>query len=183
MLHQRLKVFDEYVQGTSAVYTSVTLCEVLGRYDRLAIEALVDNVGSAATTMIVAIEHSGDGRTFVQKNVGAEIGTAGASTTLTNVYFGADNGATPSLGFVRLRITMGGPTPQAHVRLFVSCRDRGTAARALDRGVVRSSLGQLAAIAHDDDLWRQERRALNMTEATHRAALIGGIPTRTPNIR
>src|SRR5205085_819450 len=95
-----------------------------GAYDRLSIQAVADNVTGTTPMITVAIEQSGDGRSWSAKNGTAEINAVSLSTTQSTSAAGGDTGATPSQSFVRLRIQLGGTgTVLAHVRIIVSARD------------------------------------------------------------
>src|SRR5687768_4283304 len=53
-------VFDEFVVGTTAVYTSPEFNDELGRYERLAIQAITDQVTGTTPTILVQQEHASD---------------------------------------------------------------------------------------------------------------------------
>jgi hypothetical protein len=144
-------VFDEVIHGTAATYTAYQLADEIGTPDRLAIEAVADTVTGTSPTLTVAIEHSGDGRSWVQKNGAAEINAVSLSLTQTTPAMGGDTGATPSSAFVRLRIQLGGTgTVMAHVRITLATRDRrGLRSTSRDPAAVAAALsnGPIAASA------------------------------------
>jgi hypothetical protein len=128
-----LTVFDDYVgtgstsTGASAkVLTSASLDDVLGFYDQLAIQAIVDDTtaGTAPAALTVQIAHSADGVNYVFKNASPEVSTPtqlniGATTYMS---FGYDDGTYPSFGLVRLAIVLTaavGPV-RARVRVIVT---------------------------------------------------------------
>jgi len=117
-----LLVFDDFVTNTT-VYTRPELNEQLGMYDKIAIQAIVDQVTTAGT-ITVRVQHSADGINWTDKNATAEINGASISANATNKAFGSDAGATPTLGQVRLSIALT-TTVQAHVKLWVTLRDEG----------------------------------------------------------
>src|SRR4051794_27936025 len=98
-------VFDEVVTGAGIdVFTSSDLNEELGTYDSLAVQAVVDRA-SGAGQITVAIQHSGDGEIWTDKNSPPEISAAAfvaGSVTFLGLA-GGDGGFFPSLQFVRLR--------------------------------------------------------------------------------
>jgi hypothetical protein len=120
-----ITVFEDYLSTTSiASNVSVTaltpafLDDVLGFYDQIAIQAIVDDVsvGAGPAALTVQIAHSADGINFVYKNAAPEVSAStlniGASTYME---FGYDLGASPSLGLVRLVVvlTSAYPCPRA----------------------------------------------------------------------
>jgi len=118
-------VFDEYISGTSAYYTSNALNDRLGTYDKLTLFAVVDNVSGTNPTLTAHIEESADQRNWVPKNGvnSPEIAVSSINANATTTLFGGDASSTGSLGFVRIAITLGGTTPNAHVKLYVTARD------------------------------------------------------------
>jgi hypothetical protein len=114
--------FDDFVMSTTTVYTTMALNETLGAFDKLTIQAVCDSATGTTPTITVAIQHSGDQRTWIAKNGTAEI-NAFAVTVATPSTIGGDTSATGSMGFVRLAITLGGTTPTMHVKLWVTARD------------------------------------------------------------
>ncbi|MCC6554702.1 MAG: hypothetical protein IT372_17145 [Polyangiaceae bacterium] len=132
-------VFDEFVpMGTSSaapIFTSAEQNSKLAQFDQLAIQVVVDNVGGTPLGGLdLYIEHSADGRNFMPVKAGAAsppasgggdiVFTAPLSTTATNVKWGAHDGVTPLLGYVRFRIFFSNSTTAAHVRVLVTQRDR-----------------------------------------------------------
>ena len=61
-------VFDEYLQsGTATAYTDQSHNSKLGMYDQLSLQAVVDNVNTGSTGFKVQIEHSADGRNWLNQ--------------------------------------------------------------------------------------------------------------------
>ena len=117
-------VMDENVQpAATTFYTPASLNETLGRYDQVGIQAIVDNVQTNG--LITAwIEHSADGRNWAAKNTTAEILNQATNNAQTKSYFGSDTGGSPSLGFVRIAVSLT-TTTSAHVKIWVTGRDFG----------------------------------------------------------
>ena len=122
-------VFDDGV-GADAVYTGVQFARLLGRRDQLAIQVMTYGA-TARTTLTLAIELSHDGVRWAPKSTVPEINGAALSSTGATALFGADAGTSPSMGLVRLSISLSARTaPQAYVVVYVSARDRGKDAKA-----------------------------------------------------
>jgi hypothetical protein len=117
-----IKAFDDVIHSNTAVYTTAELNDFLAKVDKLALMAVTDQV-TGVTNLTVQIEHSADGRNWVNKNGTAEIPATAISTTATTVLTGSDSGSSPSLGFVRLKLTLSLAGAIAHVKLYVTGRD------------------------------------------------------------
>jgi len=118
-----LLVFDDFVVGTTATYTPTRLNDRLGQFDKYSLTAIADQVSGTTPTVTVQLEHSADQRNWANKNGTAEINAQSLSTSQTNVFTGTDAGTTPANAFVRLRVVLGGTTPQAHVKVYACLRD------------------------------------------------------------
>jgi len=124
-----ITAFDDFVVGTTDVYTRAEFNTQLALYGKIAFQAVVDQVtGTGTLTLAVRIEHSGDNRNFQNKSSGSsgELLIDPLSTTNTTVGFGYDTEATivPLLSFARLKLTLGGTTPEAHVKIHVTARGK-----------------------------------------------------------
>jgi hypothetical protein len=115
-------MYDENIEGTQALFTDPSHNALLGSVEKLSIFAVVDSVSGTSPTLTVQIEESGDQVRWINKAGTAEINAAALSTTVITTAVGRDTGATPSNGFLRLRVSLGGTSPKAHVRLFVTGR-------------------------------------------------------------
>ena len=116
-------VFSEYVTGTTTVYTSAAMNSRLARTNQLTLQSNVDQVTAGTTACTVQIEHSNDERNFVAKAGSPEINRTTFSGTVPYVNFGYDAGTTPTMGFVRLAITLAGTNAGANVKIYASGRD------------------------------------------------------------
>ena len=120
-----IEAFDDVVNGTTVVYTTTRLNEVLGQPDRVSLEAVADQSGGTSPTLKVDLEHSNDQRNWAVKST--PIGVTAIPVGATTAIFGADAGTTPTGAFVRLAITLGGTGgPNAHVKIHVCARDDGS---------------------------------------------------------
>lgn len=62
-------------------------------------------------------------RNFVVKAASPEINRTSFTGTIPYVDFGYDAGTTPTMGFVRLAITLTGTSAGANVKIYASGRD------------------------------------------------------------
>lgn len=123
MIRHHALVFDDYISGSTPVYTGVPHMRALAGGDQIGLHAVLDNAG-AACSVTVAIEHSTDGMNWSQKNTTAEISAVAVSTSsVTSVYGGETFPALQSLEFVRLQITITNGRG-VHLKLYASVRDR-----------------------------------------------------------
>ncbi len=117
-------VFDDFVVGTASAYSTPEADLLLGTPDRFAVHAVVDQVTGTSPTLTVQVEHGSDGRNWSSKSGTPEINVQSLSAAATNQFTGVESGASPSHTRVRLRVALGGTSPQAHVKLYVTGRDR-----------------------------------------------------------
>jgi hypothetical protein len=134
MRKEKRIVFDDYVKGATAAvpaYSSVQFNRLLGRFDRFALECIVDDV-SASSALDIFIEHSPDGEHWLHKNGTADnppvtgqgdVKWATLSTTAANTPGIGDSGSTPLFALARLQIFFGNSTTGAHIRVTVTPRD------------------------------------------------------------
>lgn len=120
-------VFDGYVSGTADVFSDSQYYPLLGLADQLSISGYTAQVTGTSPTLTVRVEQSFDNVRWQNRNSTAEISAVSlsASPAETNVQ-GQDGNPTsrPTLAFARLKITLGGTSPTAQVRLWVTGRDR-----------------------------------------------------------
>ena len=117
-------VLNDFVVGTTVVYTDTGNNDSLGSADKIAMHVVIDQVSGTSPTLTLALEHSCDGRNWVAKNVaGADIIGQTLSASTTNSFFASDAGTTPFMGFVRIRVALGGTSPVAHVKVHLTGRD------------------------------------------------------------
>jgi hypothetical protein len=115
-------VFDDFISGAgTVVYTRPDFYDKLGGVDKLALCAVSDQVTTTGT-LTVQIEHSADGVNWIAKSGTAEIAAADLTAGSTEVAYGYDPGTSPTLGLVRLSLTIATST-MAHVKLWVTGRD------------------------------------------------------------
>lgn len=119
-------MFDENIEGTTALYTDPSHNGLLGLVEKLSIFAVSDSCGvvSGTITLTVQIEESADQVRWSNKAGTAEINAATLSTSAVTVSVGRDAGTVPSSGYVRLRISLGGTgtSQEGHIRIWVTGR-------------------------------------------------------------
>jgi len=117
-------VFDETIYTNAAVYTAQRFNEVLASADRLVLHAVADETGGTSPTLLVQIEHSGDGRNFGNKNAAAEIPATSIPPSATTSLIGSDSSTIPTLPFARLRVVLGGSgSLVGHIKVYACGRD------------------------------------------------------------
>ena len=112
--------FDETITGAGpAWYSSDDFNDTLGAGDILAIQVSVLNVTGTSPTMTVQVEHTADGQNWT-------VGATALSTSIVSStgYAGAvvPSSSYVPLGYVRLRITLGGTSPSCRARITVTSR-------------------------------------------------------------
>lgn len=116
-------VFDDSIEGTTAVYTSAEHNLVLGAPDRLFVIAFTSqvSVASGTPTLTLQFEMSPDGRTWLNASGTPEINAQTISTTDRTTLAGSGSAG---IRFVRFRLQLGGATsPRARVQVWVTGRD------------------------------------------------------------
>lgn len=105
-----LVAFHEVMQTSGSsitVYSHSRFDDVLGTYDQLVLQAVINNVDASAgvVTCDVQVEHSADGIHWMQKT-GATIHTALSLYGPTYPPLAIDDGSSASLGLVRLAVSL-----------------------------------------------------------------------------
>ena len=113
-------VFDDAISGTNPAYTTASLADLLGQSDTFHVFIVTSQVTGTSPVLSVALETSPDqiAWTLLQNLVVAQSLNIGA---LTNVQ--AFKMPNPYASyFVRIRLTLGGTAPRAHVKAWVTGR-------------------------------------------------------------
>jgi hypothetical protein len=142
MRKYNVRAFDDFVHTTATVYSTTDFNEVLGSADQLSLFAVVDSYSGAAgaPNITVQIQHSGDGRNWVNKNPAAEINGAPIGAGMTAVASGSDGGTNPALGLIRLAVSLaaiGAAPPGAHVRIWACGREKEKDKPTVDAAMAR----------------------------------------------
>lgn len=165
--------FDDFIYGTSAVYSSSFLDGPLAQLESYSIQATVDPFSQ--NTLTIQLETSPDGRHWIPKNPGVPEISVSFGTGATVSSFGEDVGARPALALVRLRIQLSG---SGGVRVRVYVREgpsaRFTPLALAPRAWLRADLGIRLDGAGGVSSWRD--MTANGFDATQ------GTSTRRPSL-
>jgi hypothetical protein len=116
-------VFDDFVASTTAVYTAAQHNSLLGQFDKMAFQLVADKTSGTSPTVTVAYEHSADQRNWEQKNSPPEINALSIPAGSTTPKTAYETGANPSNAFGRLKVQLGGTSPEGHIKIWVTARD------------------------------------------------------------
>lgn len=146
MRQAELLVFNDIIYTGTIAYTIATFNDMLAQHDMIAVMAVIDNVSTTAVGFDLFIEHSCDGRNWLQRSETAQsfpptesagtgditLASMGPNSTyarmysdaawsLTRIGVSAGGAGGPTLGYVRLamKLTAG----FAHVKLYAVLRD------------------------------------------------------------
>ena len=122
---EHVLIFDELVPSQTAVVSRVEHHQLLARYDQVALHVQVTNTTGSAGSISVFIEHSADGKSFVQKNATKEINAASLVVPGGGGAVGGDGGALPTLEFARLNVKLDSGITSGLVRIWATFRDAG----------------------------------------------------------
>lgn len=119
-------VFDESLSGTGTTwYSDADYSDTLGQCDSLAIEARTTAVSGTSPTLTVQVEHSADAQNWLSLAGTAEINAQAIANDAAIVPVIGGPTVIP-LGFVRLRVTLGGTTPACRLKIHATGRQWGT---------------------------------------------------------
>ena len=118
-------IFDETIVGTTDVFTSPEHNLLLGQCDKHHFHAVIDQVSGTTPSLAGRFQHSGDQRNWDNKNGSNELASGTLVTTGTNNTMGTDPGTAVGAGYGRMKFTLAGTNPVAHVKLYVTGRDSG----------------------------------------------------------
>lgn len=111
-------LLKERVEGTTAIYAPHEACAGLAGVDELTFGMLTDEVAGTAPTATILLAESPNGRTW---NQGSSAPISISSGVLQAVAGAIQSG--PLSGFLRFGLVLGGTSPAATVRLWVTGRD------------------------------------------------------------
>lgn len=132
----RILAFDDVITGTAATwYTSADHNGPLGFADALEIHAVTTNVSGTSPALTCQVEHSANGRHWLNAQASAEIGAVAISNDAS--FLGVVPLLNPPLlTFVRIRISLSGTSPQCRLKLHVT----GRVSRSAGAGQMPSGL-------------------------------------------
>lgn len=119
-----LLVFDDKITTTTAQYTSPDFNYVLAASSRVRIQAVADDISGTSPTLTVQLEHSADERNFVNVGTVADISAGIAVGGTSNLISTTTLGVRAQHHAARLRVQLGGTSPQAHVKIWVTMRGK-----------------------------------------------------------
>ncbi len=112
--------FDDIVAGTSTTwYTPSPLNEALGTADVIVLHAVPTMVSGTSPTLTCTVEHSADGRSWNAMESAPAINAAALVTGTSLLGTGTTNSP---LQRVRVKITLGGTSPQCRLKLYATTR-------------------------------------------------------------
>ena len=115
------QVFDDTISGTSGTwYTASKFNEGLGSGDMLAVVASITDVGGSSPALTVKVEHSADGRDWIEADTSI---LTGAIPSTGGVYHGTTPYWPTLLAFIRLKLTLTGTSPKCRVKLSAVSRN------------------------------------------------------------
>ena len=116
-----VKAFENYVVGTSNVYTPTSVAELLGSADRLCCTAVVYRILGTTPRLTIQFEHSFDGTRWLNQNTTPELNAFEALGGIGNIALFSST-RIPTLNYVRLRIALTGTTPSANLAVWICGR-------------------------------------------------------------
>lgn len=117
-------VYDDVVAGTSATYTPSHFNDLLGSVESLSIFVSAAQATGTSPTLTVQIEQGPDQIRWENRNTTAEINGVSLSASTDNIETANDGDPTGTtrLTYARLRIQLGGTSPEARVKVWVTGR-------------------------------------------------------------
>jgi len=129
MLAYNKLVFDNTISGTVGTWYSPCLYDdLLGSADAIHLMVHPMSVSGTSPTVTCRLEHSADGRKWIQVSGTAEIN---AQALVNDTAIGSTTPSlqtiTPYLQFVRVKVTLGGTSPVAGLKIYAAGRVSGGA--------------------------------------------------------
>lgn len=140
-------VFDDWVSGLATVFTPTYLDTVLGQFEQLAVQAIVTRAGGSSPRLNVALQHSSNGRQWMDRSDLPAIDSANLTAGSVNVLVGIEAGG-PGLAYARWLLRLEGTNPRAYVRLWMTGRGKGSLAteRAARFPLTTPAVGRASAL-------------------------------------
>lgn len=129
MRKSSLLLLDRVIAGSTGqtIYTDTKFNDVLGMFDKHAIQGILDQVTGNCTACAVDLEMSNDGENWVTKTANWLNFTGLSGATTQSILTGTQDGSTPMLAFARLKITItvSSGSGGCHLKLLMCQRDEG----------------------------------------------------------
>ena len=117
------KVFDDFVQGTTAVYSDSQSEDKLGEPDFAILSAVVSDASASGTLALTVTQEDSPDRVYWMSSSNTPIEAEQLTSGTVEVFGGQ---IYPATGFLRLRIELAGTSPKARLALYVTGRDQNT---------------------------------------------------------
>jgi len=115
------EVWNEPITGTAAHYTTPELYETLAQAESFALFVRVSQGSGTTPSLTVVLEHSNDGMNWEDK--ATFLSSQNITTASVGTYWADDDGTSDVGGcFMRLRISLGGTNPSAHLQMTLTGR-------------------------------------------------------------
>ncbi len=115
-------VYDNVVQGTTAVYTDPKWNEKMGTADMVLLSAIASQFSGTSPTLTVTAETSADG-IYWGEWAGGPLVNAVALSGTDKVGTGSNGYFNNGLRYMRLKIELGGTDPSTRLQLWWAGRD------------------------------------------------------------
>jgi hypothetical protein len=115
-------VFDGTLAGTSPVYTDPRFNVMLALTELIEIGCVISQASGTTPTLTVQCQISPDGVNWVDKSTTAEVDAASLSTSALTIAGGHSLTTDSTIGFVRLKMTLGASDNLATFKVFVTGR-------------------------------------------------------------
>lgn len=121
MLRMNELIFDDVVEGTTAVYTDAKFYEAMGTPDVFYLAYIATQAGGTSPTLTLTAQMSADGITWGQW--GSVITSAATLTAGQKNVGGSSDYTTNGFRNMRVKIELGGSGPSTRLQLWWMGRD------------------------------------------------------------
>jgi len=133
IVYSGIEVWNAPISGTTAEYTAPSLAPLLAGASKLLVQVRTAQGAGSSPTLTVDLERSNDGLNYASVAANALITNLAVSTSgVTNAFAQWDTTASDNLFgcFLRLKISLGGTTPSANVRITLTGRAKRRRSRS-----------------------------------------------------
>jgi hypothetical protein len=114
------EIFNNFVSGTANIYTDTGIASLLGSVDRLSFGLKVLGVTGTSPTITCQLESSADGARWQNQQATPELSAQSLNAGDNFTFLFNNTLGNPVANLVRMRIALGGTTPQGVVRIVAS---------------------------------------------------------------